>query len=128
MGCKKCSVASACPMEAATVRDGILNIDPALCNNCGRCAGKCHFDALSEGVNGYKIYIGGRWGKRVAQGRSLSKVFTDEEEALSVIEKAILFYRIGFETVEAELLSDAILGRKEEILSANLHDKGGATC
>ena len=143
MGCKKCSVASACPMEAATVRDGILNIDPALCNNCGRCAGKCHFDALSEGVNGYKIYIGGRWGKRVAQGRALSKVFTDEEEALSVIEKAILFYReqgktgerfaatidrIGFETVEAELLSDAILGRKEEILSANLHDKGGATC
>ena len=143
MGCKKCSVANTCPMGAATVQDGLLNIDPALCNNCGRCVGKCHFDALSKGVDGYKIYIGGRWGKRVAQGRALGKVFTDREEALSVIEKAILFYReqgktgerfaatidrIGFEAVEAELLSDAILDRKDAILSANLHEKGGATC
>ena len=36
--------------------------------------------------------------------------------------------RLGFENVEAQLLSDEILERKEEILSAKLHEVGGATC
>lgn len=142
-GCKKCSVEKACPMGAAKVVDGILEIDKDVCNNCGRCVGTCHFDALSEGKYGYKIYIGGRWGKKVAQGRALSKVFTDKEEAMSVIEKAILLFReqgktgerfaktierLGFENVEAQLLSDEILERKQQILDAELHLVGGATC
>lgn len=142
-GCKKCSVEKTCPMGAAKVVDGILEIDKNICNNCGRCVGTCHFDALNEGIYGYKIYIGGRWGKKIAQGRALSKVFTDREEALNVIEKAILLFReqgktgerfaktierLGFENVEAQLLSDDLLERKQEILDAELHMAGGATC
>ncbi len=142
-GCKKCSVEQACPIGAAKLVDGILEIDKDVCNNCGRCVGHCHFDALSDGTYGYKIYIGGRWGKKVAQGRALDKVFTDKEEALSVIEKAILLFReqgktgerfaktierLGFENVQAQLLSDDILARKQEILDAQLHLVGGATC
>lgn len=142
-GCKKCSVEKACPMGAAKVVDGILEIDNSICNNCGRCIGTCHFDALEEGVDGYKIYIGGRWGKKIAQGQALSKVFTDKEEALNVIEKAILLYReqgktgerfaatidrLGFENVEAQLLSNDLLERKQQILDAELHLVGGATC
>ena len=122
-GCKKCAVEKACPIHAAKLVDGVMEIDHDACNN--------------------KIYIGGRWGKSVAHGRALSKVFTDKEEALSVIEKAILLYReqghtgerfaatierIGFENVEAQLLSDDILARKQEILDAQLHLTGGATC
>ncbi len=142
-GCKKCAIEKVCSVGAAKVVDGILEIDKKVCNNCGRCVGKCTFDAIEDGTYGYKIYIGGRWGKKVAQGRPLSKIFTDKEEALSVIEKALLLFReqgktgerfsqtidrLGFENVEAQLLSDEILGRKEEILSANLHTAGGATC
>ncbi len=142
-GCKKCSVEKACPMGAAKVKDGILEIDKDVCNNCGRCVGTCHFDALEDGIYGYKIYIGGRWGKKIAQGRALSKVFTDKEEALNVIEKAILLFReqgktgerfaktierLGFENVEAQLLSDDLLERKQQILDAELHLSGGATC
>jgi len=142
-GCKKCAIEKVCSVGAAKVVDGILEIDKEACNNCGRCVGKCTFDAIEDGTYGYKIYIGGRWGKKVAQGRPLSKIFTDKEEALSVIEKALLLFReqgktgerfsqtidrLGFENVEAQLLSDEILGRKEEILSANLHVSGGATC
>lgn len=142
-GCKKCAIEKVCSVGAAKVVDGILEIDKEVCNNCGRCVGKCTFDAIEDGTYGYKIYIGGRWGKKVAQGRPLSKIFTDKEEALSVIEKALLLFReqgktgerfsqtidrLGFENVEAQLLSDEILGRKEEILSANLHTVGGATC
>lgn len=142
-GCKKCSVEKACPMGAAKVVDGILEINKDLCNNCGRCIGQCHFDALESGTYGYKIYIGGRWGKQVAQGRALNKIFTDKEEALNVIEKAILLFReqgktgerfaktierLGFENVEAQLLSDEILERKQQIIEAELHLTGGATC
>ncbi len=143
MSCKKCGVVAACPVGAAKLEDGILSIDPELCNNCGRCVGTCSFDALPDGTDGYKIYIGGRWGKKVAVGRALSKVFTDKEEALSVIEKTLLLYReqgktgerfsqtierIGFEEVEKQLLSDEILERKDEIIAAKLHEVGGATC
>ena len=79
----------------------------------------------------------------MAKGRMLDKIFLQEEEVLSVLEKAILLFReqgktverfadtidrIGFENVQAQLLADDILARKEEIIGAQLHLKGGATC
>lgn len=142
-GCKKCKIEKTCPMKAAKVEDGVLEIDKDSCNNCGRCVGNCPFDAIEEGTPGYKIYIGGRWGKKVAQGQALSKIFTSEEEVLDVVEKAILLFReqgntgerfadtiarIGFENVEKQLLSNEILERKQEILDAKLHLAGGASC
>lgn len=142
-GCKKCPVEEVCPMGAAKVVDETLNINKDLCNNCGRCIGKCHFDSIKNGEAGYKITIGGRWGKRVNHGKALSKIFKTEEEVMSIIEKMILIYReqgitgerladtinrIGFENIEAQLLSDEILERKQEILNAKLHLVGGATC
>jgi dissimilatory sulfite reductase (desulfoviridin) alpha/beta subunit len=142
-GCKKGSVEEACPVKAAKVIDGILEINKDVCNNCGRCIGKCHFDAIEDGNVGYKIYIGGRWGKRVAQGKPLNKIFRSKGEALDVIEKTILLYgeqgktgerlsqtieRLGFENVQTQLLSNDILERKQEILEAKLHVVGGATC
>jgi len=142
-GCKKCQVANMCPMKACKVEDGVLEIDSEICNNCGRCVGQCPFDAIEDGDYGFKIYIGGRWGKKVAHGQALSKVFTSEEEMLSVVEKAILLFReqgqtgerfadtiarIGFENVEKQLLADDILARKQEIIDAKLHLTGGATC
>ena len=36
--------------------------------------------------------------------------------------------RLGFENVEAQLLSDDLLQRKQQILDAELHLTGGATC
>lgn len=142
-GCKKCAVADVCPIKAATLEDGVLEINKDECNNCGRCIGKCHFDCIEDGTTGYKIYIGGRWGKKIAHGIALDKVFTCKDEALDVIEKLILLYReqgqtgerlsqtierIGFAKIQEELLSDAIWDRKQEILDAQLHLVGGATC
>ena len=142
-GCKKCKIEKTCPMKAAKVEDGVLEIDKEKCNNCGRCIGQCPFDAIEDGTTGYKIYIGGRWGKKIAQGKALSKIFTSEEEVLDVVEKAILLFReqgrtgerfadtikrIGFEEVERQLLSNELFERKEEILAAKLHLAGGASC
>ncbi|NLK74743.1 MAG: (4Fe-4S)-binding protein, partial [Clostridiales bacterium] len=142
-GCKKCSVEDACPIKVAKVEDGLLQINKDECNNCGRCIGKCHFDAIEDGKVGYKVYIGGMWGKRVAHGIPLTKIFTTKEEVMNVVEKAILLYReqgitgerfaqtiarLGFENVNSQLLSDDLLDRKQEILDAKLHLVGGATC
>ena len=139
-GCKKCQVEEACPIHSAHVENGKLDFGER-CNHCGRCVGKCPFKAVSAGVNGYKIYIGGRWGKQVAQGRALEKIFTSEEEVLAVVEKAILLFReqgitgerfadtvarLGFENVQARLLSDDLLQRKAQILGLKV--VGGASC
>ena len=140
-GCKKCQIETACPVHAAKLEDGRLVIDPTLCNNCGRCVGKCPFHCNDEGAYGWKVYVGGRWGKRVAHGQMLSKLFTDKAEVLDVVEKAILLFRdqgksgerfadtiarIGFENAEAQLLGDELLKRKAEILGLNV--VGGASC
>ncbi|MBT9683990.1 FAD-dependent oxidoreductase [Pseudoflavonifractor sp. MCC625] len=142
-GCKVCQVEQVCPIHVAKVVDGKVVIDPNICNHCGRCVGKCPFHAVDQSTNGYRIYIGGRWGKKVAQGLALEKVFTSREEVLATIEKAILLFReqgitgerfadtvarLGFENVQEQLLKDDLLSRKEENLAAQKHLKGGATC
>ena len=142
-GCKVCQVENTCPIHIAHVVDGKLQIDPGACNHCGRCAGKCPFHVTDQYLDGYRVYLGGRWGKSVAHGRPISRVFTSEEEVLSLVEKAILLFReqgvtgerfadtiarLGFENVERQLLSDELLQRKGENLSAQRHMKGGATC
>lgn len=92
-GCSKCAVESACPMKAAEIDNGKINIDKNICNNCGRCVKKCPFGALENESSGYRVYIGGRWGKKTAAGKPLSKIFTSEEEVLHVVENAILLFR-----------------------------------
>lgn len=131
-GCKKCAIENTCPVKAAKVVDGILQINKDECNQCGRCDGKCYFDALKDSTVGYKIYIGGRWGKRIAIGKPLNKIFTDKGEVLDTVEKIILFYkeqgiagerlsqtieRVGFENVQNQLLANDLLERKQKILN-----------
>lgn len=138
-GCKVCTVEKSCPIHAASVRDGKLFIDPEKCNHCGRCVTKCPFRANDEGTYGFKIYIGGRWGKRVAEGRPLSRIFRSEEEVIEVVEKAILLFRdegisgerfsdtigrLGFAYVEDKLLHGKV--DKEAVMKKTV--VGGATC
>ena len=104
-GCKKCQVELNCPVKAARVENGRAVIPPEACNHCGRCKNRCPFGAVSY-EDGYKIYLGGRWGKRVAQGRAMSRIFTSEEEVFSVIERAIFLFRD--EGQDGERFSDTV--------------------
>ena len=133
--CKICVVAKVCPMGAATKADGEkLVFDESKCIKCGRCVtmAKCPFSAMTQKVNGYKVTLGGRWGKKVGQGTALNKIFTSDAEVMDIVEKTMLFFkdqgvagerladtiaRIGFEKAEAMILSDELLERKEEILA-----------
>ena len=118
-GCKVCQIEKACPIKVAHLEGDKIVVPGDACNHCGRCIGKCPFHAFDEFTNGYRVYIGGRWGKKVAQGRFLNRVFTDRGEVLDVVEKAIALFRdqgiagerfadtverLGFENVEAQLL------------------------
>lgn len=142
-GCKVCQIEAACPIHAAKMENGKIAVALNACNNCGRCLGKCPFNVFREYTNGYRVYIGGRWGKKVARGHYLDRVFTDKEEVLEIVEKAILLFReqgvtgerfadtverLGFENVQEQLLSNELLVRKTENLAAQKHLKGGATC
>ncbi len=138
-GCKVCQVEKACPVKAAKVVDGKLVIDKTICNNCGRCVSRCPFKANEDSSYGYKVYIGGRWCKRIAEGRPLSKIFRTEQEIIDLVERAILFFRdegitgerfsdtiarLGFEYVEDKLLNGK--ADKERIIRKTV--TGGATC
>lgn len=138
-GCKKCQVEAGCPIHAVTVENGKVVINEQACNHCGRCRNKCPFGALEDFKDGYRIYLGGRWGKRVAHGHMMDHLFTSEEEVMDMVEKAILLFRdegitgerfadtidrLGFDYVQEKLLSSAI--DKTEILKKSV--TGGASC
>lgn len=120
-GCKQCQIEKSCPIHAAKLGSGKISIDPDACNHCGRCKGKCPFGAVEEYREGYKILIGGRWGKKTACGRPLPRLFTTEEEVMAVIDRAILLFReegiagerfadtvarLGFDYVSGKLLGE----------------------
>ncbi len=131
-GCKTCAVETICPSKIAKTENGKIVINPDECKNCGRCVGKCPFGAISEGVKGYRLYLGGRWGKSFAHGIPMKKLFRTEDEILSAAEKAILLFRdkgvngerfsdtiarIGFDKVSEIIEGNEILSRKEEIIN-----------
>lgn len=131
-GCKVCQIEKSCPIKCAKVVEGKITQPEGECNNCGRCIGKCPFDAVGERFVGYKVYVGGRWGKKTANGRPLSKIFTSEDEVMKLVESALLFFkdkgqagerfadtisRIGFEETEKMLISGEMLKRKDEIIA-----------
>lgn len=130
-GCKKCKIEAACPIKITKVVDGKITRDENACNSCGRCIGKCPFGIVETDTCGWKIYIGGRWGKKIAHGQMLPHFFTTEDEVLDTIEKTILFFRkeglsgerladtvarIGFDKASEMILGKELLDKKDEIL------------
>jgi len=104
--CKKCVVEAECPMKAVSVQSSMVNVDSSICNNCGRCYKKCPFGVFDDSQTGYRISIGGRWGKKTNTGRFISKVFITEEEVLNAIERAIILYKD--EGIKGERFSETI--------------------
>lgn len=130
-GCKICLVEKCCPMNASGVSDYKIKIDTDVCNNCGRCRKKCPFGVFDSHKPAYKVYIGGRWGKKCARGIPLTKLFESTDELLSVCESAILFFkkygvagerladtisRVGFDTANEIILSGELLVSRDEII------------
>lgn len=133
-GCKVCQIEKVCRMNCCTVEDGKMVRDTAVCNNCGYCIDKCPFKAVVGETVAYKCYIGGRWGRITRHGTPLPALYT-EEQALDMIEKAMLLFRdlgnkgerfaamidrVGEQTCIDLLMGDTLMQRREEILSKKL--------
>lgn len=117
VGCQLC--VKGCPIGNIKIENRKAVIDTTACNHCGRCIPLCKIGTLGIKKQGYRIFIGGRWGKKVARGIPFNKIFETQEEVLATIEKTINFYkdngtsgerfadtiaRIGFENVEKNIL------------------------
>lgn len=133
--CKKCVVAEKCPMKAAVKgEDGVMHLDDSKCVGCGTCIDSCTYKIVGEKQKGYKVMVGGYWGKRRHLPYTLDGVYT-HEEVLKILERALLLFRdggkagerfgdyidrVGTDKVLPALLSDEIIEKKEEILAAEL--------
>ena len=70
-GCKVCQVENACPIDVAQGggRQAARSTrTPA--TTAAAASASARSTPLTEGTYGYKVYIGGRWGKKVAHGRA----------------------------------------------------------
>ena len=126
-GCKVCQVESACPVGAAVKIDDRITIDREKCLMCGRCTkstpnsvgAKCPFGAVTPEITGYRVFIGGRWGKGYRIAKPLPVILTTEDEVIRVITKVIDVYkangnkgerfadtveRVGFDKISSEIL------------------------
>lgn len=142
-GCRKCSVVENCPIQSAALdEDGIMQIDREKCNNCGKCVDTCNFGCVTEEKVGFRIFVGGIWGKRQRLGTMVDEIYT-KEQVFEMIERSLLLYReqgqtgerfgafiqrIGADEFIRQLKAGDVMDRKQAILDAPLHLEGGATC
>lgn len=114
--CEKCT--KVCPASALTKENKKINYNKDKCIHCERCVKACQFHAISTSSDSFKIFIGGKLGKKFHSAKSLNKIF-NKEELIPMIEKILDFYnengqpserfadtieRIGFKEVEKSLL------------------------
>ena len=138
-GCKHCAVAEGCPSKVVSrSEDGKSMPDSAKCLSCGVCIGKCPFEAVPNEAEALcRIYVGGTWGKKHREGTPLKRMVPASEVG-DLVEKTMLWYkenayakerlgaaidRLGMDAFEEALLSDDLLKRREEIISAPIKEK-----
>ena len=92
--CGKCNVATSCPMKICTKNDtdGKMICQRALCTNCGKCIDACPFHAVEEVAVGYKIMLGGIFGKRQRMATPLEGVYT-KEELFRILERTLTLWK-----------------------------------
>ena len=94
--CTFCGVCqAACPTKAISMSgDGrALIVDPALCIGCGDCIPSCPTGSMREKSRGYRVFAGGKFGRRPSLGRRILGVLRTKEEAMAAIGSVLAFFR-----------------------------------
>jgi anaerobic sulfite reductase subunit C len=95
--CAFCGVCHAvCPTRAiSTSEDGrTLIIDPALCIGCGGCITSCRTGSMREKIRGYRVFAGGKFGRRPSLGRRILGILRTKEETMAAILAILDFFRV----------------------------------
>lgn len=91
--CGKCSVVSTCPIKICGQDEtGKLDFPREKCNNCGKCIEACPFQAVTEEMVGYKILLGGIWGKRQRMATPLDGIYA-REEVFQILERTLTIWK-----------------------------------
>ena len=85
VGCNVC--AETCPDAAITLRHGKAVIDAAACLGCGLCARVCPVRAMTAGPVGFRVFLGGRLGRRPRLGLEVGHVLSPDA-ALALARRA----------------------------------------
>ena len=136
--CKKCAVEEKCPMKAASLKEGVLEVDKGACSDCGVCTRSCPFGAVTAAEEPvYAIYVGGMWGKHTRMGTRLSRYYAGGELE-KILEKTLLWYRkngyakerlgaaidrVGVAQFEKDVEGDGLLEEKEAILAQEIRTR-----
>lgn len=94
--CDLCGICEAvCPTKAIlrSAGDGGLVIDPALCIGCGDCIASCPSGGMREEGRGYRLFAGGKFGRKPFLGKRILGVLRTKEEAMAAITAVLDFFR-----------------------------------
>ena len=92
-GCLKCDVTAICPMKICTKNEGgTMECQADRCTNCGKCIDACPFHAVEEVTSGYRILLGGIWGKHQRMAAPLEGIYT-KEEVFKILERVLLIWK-----------------------------------
>ncbi len=94
--CTFCGVCAAvCPVKAIALSPDTraLVIDRSLCIGCGDCVSSCPSGAMGEESRGYRIFAGGKFGRRPFLGKRILGVLKTKEDAMAAITAVLDFFR-----------------------------------
>ena len=68
-------------------------IDPTSCIGCGDCIPSCPTGSMREESRGFRIFAGGKFGRRPSLGKKILGVLRTKEEAMAAILAVLVFFR-----------------------------------
>jgi ferredoxin/TusA-related sulfurtransferase len=91
--CRICE--TVCPPKVVRIpkEGGIVEVDLPGCIGCGDCIESCPTAAMEEGRRGFRLFVGGKFGRIPSLGRKISGILRTPEEAVAAIGAVIEFFR-----------------------------------
>lgn len=103
VNCGRC--AEVCKVDAIYYTD-VAKRDLNKCIDCGKCFRACPHHAIEVDHNGFEVYLGGKSGRELVEGRVVS--ITTEEELYPFIEKVLIAYNKLADKPQRERVADTI--------------------
>ena len=104
--CSECfTCVDRCRRNAIVIRQGRPEINPSACDCCGNCIKFCPCDVFTAQKTGYRIFVGGKFGRFHHDGCELFKI-ADKETLMKALESTIELIReesIGEESLASIL-------------------------